>query len=121
MLDQAVVLKLLHPRYGADAAFVSRLYLTACAAAALGHPAIAAVYDRGPFDGSTFITGEWFADGNLAALLHRSGPLATRQIVPALGAASSTRSRWPTPPGSSTAICTRAICWCAAPGRTARW
>ena len=84
VLDQTVALKLLHPRYGADAAFTSRLYLTARAAAALGHPAIAAVYDRGPFDGSTFITSEWFADGNLATLLRRSGPLTTRQVVPAL-------------------------------------
>ena len=84
VLDQTVALKLLHPRYGADAAFASRLYLTARAAAALGHPAIAAVYDRGPFDGSTFITSEWFADGNLATLLRRSGPLTTRQVVPAL-------------------------------------
>ena len=84
VLDQTVALKLLHPRYGAAAAFASRLYLTARAAAALGHPAIAAVYDRGPFDGSTFITSEWFADGNLAALLRRSGPLTTRQVVPAL-------------------------------------
>jgi len=83
VLDQTVALKLLHPRYGADAAFASRLYLTA-RAAALGHPAIAAVYDRGPFDGSTFITGEWFPDGNLATLLHRSGPLMARQVVPAL-------------------------------------
>jgi hypothetical protein len=84
VLDQTVALKLLHPRYGADAAFASRLYLTARAAAALGHPAIAAVYDRGPFDGSTFITSEWLAGGNLAALLHTSGPLTARQAVPAL-------------------------------------
>ena len=84
VLDQTVALKLLHPRYGADVAFASRLYLTARAAAALGHPAIAAVYDRGPFDGSTFITGEWFAGGNLATLLHTSGTLTARQVVPAL-------------------------------------
>lgn len=84
VLDQTVALKLLHPRYGADVAFATRLYLTARAAAALGHPAIAAVYDRGPFDGSMFITGEWFAGGNLATLLHASGPLTARQVVPAL-------------------------------------
>ncbi len=84
VLDQTVALKLLHPRYGADAAFASRLYLTARAAAALGHPAIAAVYDRGPFDGSMFITSEWFAGGNLATLLRSSGPLTARQVVPAL-------------------------------------
>lgn len=84
VLDQTVALKLLHPRYGADAAFASRLYLTARAAAALGHPAIAAVYDRGPFDGSTFITSEWFGGGNLATLLHTSGTLTARQVVPAL-------------------------------------
>jgi hypothetical protein len=84
VLDQTVALKLLHPRYGADAAFASRLYLTARAAAALGHPTIAAVYDRGPFDGSTFITGEWFADGNLATVLRTSGTLTPRQVVPAL-------------------------------------
>lgn len=84
VLDQPVALKLLHPRYGADAAFASRLYLTARAAAALGHPAIIDVYDRGPFDGSTFITMEWFAGGDLATLLRQSGPLTARQMVPPL-------------------------------------
>lgn len=87
VLDQPVALKLLHPRYGADAAFAARLYLTARAAAALGHPAIIGVYDQGPFEGSTFITMEWLTGGDFATLLRRSGPLTSRQAVPLLARA----------------------------------
>ena len=58
VLDHAVAVKLLRDRYGRDAALAAHLYLTARAAASLGHPNIVTVFDQGQHDGSAFITME---------------------------------------------------------------
>src|SRR3954452_7008442 len=82
VLGQVVAVKLLHDRYGGDAAFAARLYHTARAAASLGHPNIVAVYDHGPHDGSAFITMEYIEGTNLADLLRQGGPLWARRAIP---------------------------------------
>lgn len=82
VLDHEVAVKLLHDRYGRDATTAARLYLTARAAASLGHPNIVAIYDHGPHDGTAFITMEAITGLDLAALLTKGGSLATRHALP---------------------------------------
>lgn len=74
VLDRIVVLKLLHQEYGAQPGFVARWYAEARAATALGHPAIAAIYDHGPHAGTAFLTMEYIEGNTLAEVLRRQGP-----------------------------------------------
>ena len=82
VLDHVVAVKLLRDRHGRDSSLAAHLYLTARAAAGLGHPNIVAVYDHGPHDGSAFITSELIEGQSLADLLSRGGPLPVRQALP---------------------------------------
>ncbi len=82
VLDQAVAVKLLRDRHGRDAALAARLYLTARAAASLGHPQIVAIYDHGQHDGSAFITSELLAGRDLGAILAQGGPLPANRALP---------------------------------------
>jgi serine/threonine-protein kinase len=82
VLDHAVAVKLLRDRYGRDASLAAHLYLTARAAASLGHPNIVTVFDQGEHDGSAFITMELVEGRNLADLLAQEGPLPTRWALP---------------------------------------
>lgn len=82
VLDQAVAVKLLRDRHGRDASLAARLYLTARAAASLGHPHIVAIYDHGQHDGSAFITSELIEGRDLGAILAQGGPLAANRALP---------------------------------------
>ncbi|HEY8598796.1 MAG TPA: serine/threonine-protein kinase, partial [Thermomicrobiales bacterium] len=82
VLDHAVAIKLLRDRYGRDAALAAHLYLTARAAASLGHPNIVTVFDQGQHDGSAFITMELVEGRNLADLLAQEGSLPPRWALP---------------------------------------
>ena len=82
VLDHAVAVKLLRDRYGRDASLAAHLYLTARAAASLGHPNIVTVFDQGQHDGSAFITMELVEGRNLADLLAQEGPLPARWALP---------------------------------------
>lgn len=82
VLDQAVAVKLLRDRYGRDASLAAHLYLTARAAASLGHPNIVTIFDQGQHDGSAFITMELVEGRNLADLLAQEGPVAPRWALP---------------------------------------
>ena len=94
LLDREVAIKVLDQRYAADPSFVERFRREASAAAALGHPNIVAVYDRGEVAGTYYIVMEYIDGPDLKEVIRRDAPLPaeqavdyTRQILAALGAA----------------------------------
>ncbi|MGN6672159.1 MAG: protein kinase domain-containing protein [Thermomicrobiales bacterium] len=97
VLDLIVAVKLLHPEYGGDDELVACLYHAARLASSLGQPGIVAAYDYGPHPEGAFLTLEYVAGADLAALLRQRGPLPPRQavalIVQALDALSAAHAR----------------------------
>jgi tRNA A-37 threonylcarbamoyl transferase component Bud32 len=95
VLDRDVALKVLREQFAEDREFVERFKREAQSAAALSHPNIVQVYDRGTAgDGSSYIAMEYVPGGTLKERASRSGPLAPEtavslalQIADALGAA----------------------------------
>ena len=94
-LGRDVAIKMLREQYAEDAEFVERFRREAQSAAALSHPNIVQIYDRGRTeDGRYYIAMEHVPDGTLKEMIERSGPLPARttagvgaQIAEALGAA----------------------------------
>jgi serine/threonine-protein kinase len=74
LLDRKVALKILHEQYGADAEYVERFRREARAVAALSHPNIVTVIDRGEHEGRQFIVFEYIEGENLKRLIERRGP-----------------------------------------------
>jgi len=76
-LDRAVAVKVLHPYYNNQAAFVTRFEQEARLAASLNHPHIMGVYDVGRDDnGSHYIVMEYVEGDTLKRLIERDAPLA---------------------------------------------
>ncbi len=76
LLDRDVALKVLRGQYADDAAFVERFRREARNAAALSHPNIVAIHDRGKTgDGAYYIVMEHVEGGTLKELIQREGPL----------------------------------------------
>src|SRR3954471_19591209 len=74
LLDRKVALKVLHEQYTADADYIERFRHEARAVAALSHPNIVTVIDRGEHEGRQFIVFEYVAGENLKRLIQRRGP-----------------------------------------------
>jgi predicted Ser/Thr protein kinase len=74
LLDRKVALKVLHPQYSEDDEYVERFRREARAVAALSHPNIVTVIDRGEHEGHQFIVFEYIDGENLKALIQRRGP-----------------------------------------------
>ena len=74
LLDRKVALKVLHQQYTDDAEYVERFRHEARAVAALSHPNIVTVIDRGEHDGRQFIVFEYVEGENLKQLIQRRGP-----------------------------------------------
>jgi eukaryotic-like serine/threonine-protein kinase len=74
LLDRKVALKVLHQQYSEDAEYVERFRHEARAVAALSHPNIVTVIDRGEHGGRQFIVFEYIDGENLKALIERRGP-----------------------------------------------
>ena len=74
LLDRKVALKVLHQQYTDDAEYVERFRHEARAVAALSHPNIVTVIDRGVHDGRQFIVFEYVDGENLKELIRR-GPV----------------------------------------------
>jgi eukaryotic-like serine/threonine-protein kinase len=94
ILRRQVAIKVLRPKFSADAAFVDRFDFEAQAAAKLSHPNIVQTYDVGKENGDHYIVEEYVAGETLAALEARQGRLPesvavryARQICAALAAA----------------------------------
>jgi len=81
LLERDVAVKLLHEGLASDAAFAERFRREARAAARLGHPNIAAVYDTGEHDGVPFIVMELVDGESLHARIKRDGPLTVKDTV----------------------------------------
>jgi len=75
-LDRQVAVKVLLERFADDAQFVARFHREARAAAALNHPNVVAIHDRGGAAGSSFIVMEYVPGETLKELVRRVGPLA---------------------------------------------
>ena len=73
LLDRKVALKILHQHYAADGEYVERFRREARAVAALSHPNIVTVIDRGAHDGRQFIVFEYVDGENLKRLIERRG------------------------------------------------
>jgi serine/threonine-protein kinase len=74
LLDRKVALKVLHQQYTEDAEYVERFRREARAVAALSHPNIVTVIDRGEHGDRQFIVFEYVDGENLKALIERRGP-----------------------------------------------
>ena len=74
LLDRKVAIKVLHEQYTDDGQYVERFRREARAVAALSHPNIVTVIDRGEHDGRQFIVFEYIAGENLKQLIGRRGP-----------------------------------------------
>jgi serine/threonine protein kinase len=79
-LARQVALKLLNPKLGADADFVSRFQAEARAAAALNHPNVVHVYDVGVADGRHYLAMEYMAGGTLEDRVRKQGPLGWAEV-----------------------------------------
>jgi eukaryotic-like serine/threonine-protein kinase len=73
LLDRKVALKILHQHYASDGEHVERFRREARAVAALSHPNIVTVIDRGAHDGRQFIVFEYVDGENLKRLIQRRG------------------------------------------------
>jgi predicted Ser/Thr protein kinase len=74
LLDRKVALKVLHQQYSEDAEYVERFRREARAVAALSHPNIVTVIDRGEHENRQFIVFEYVDGENLKTLIQRRGP-----------------------------------------------
>ncbi|HEU4867295.1 MAG TPA: Stk1 family PASTA domain-containing Ser/Thr kinase [Actinomycetota bacterium] len=89
MLDRLVALKLMHPEFARNEAFIERFRREAQAAASLNDPRIVAIYDWGSDAGTYFIVMEYVEGNTLAEIIKASGPLpiskATKIAIDVLG------------------------------------
>src|SRR3954464_7738108 len=91
-LGRDVALKLLHRRFAEDQEFVERFRREASSAAALQHPNIVGVFDRGEWDGMPYIAMENVDGRTLKQIVAEHGPLPpgraielTEQVLRAAG------------------------------------
>jgi eukaryotic-like serine/threonine-protein kinase len=80
-LGRRVAVKLLYRRFAQDKEFVERFRREASAAAALQHPNVVNVYDRGEFDGTYYIAMEFCQGLSLKDLITREAPLPIERAI----------------------------------------
>jgi serine/threonine-protein kinase len=91
-LGRRVALKILHRRFADDPAFVERFRQEAQSAAGLNHANIVSVYDRGEFDGTSYIAMEYLQGVTLKQLIRDQAPLdPARSVAIALQIAQAAR------------------------------
>ena len=74
LLDRKVAVKVLHQQYSGDEDYVERFRREARSVAALSHPNIVTVIDRGEHGERQFIVFEYVEGENLKRLIERRGP-----------------------------------------------
>ena len=84
-LGRRVAVKILHPQFAADPAFVARFEQEARMAAALSHPSIVQVYDVGHDGGRYYIVMEYVEGETLKALIAREGALPVPRALTIIG------------------------------------
>jgi beta-lactam-binding protein with PASTA domain len=80
-LGRRVAIKILNDRYANDDAFNERFRREAKSAAALSHPNIVSIYDRGDADGRPYIAMEVIEGRSLKELILTSGSLPIGQAI----------------------------------------
>jgi serine/threonine-protein kinase len=80
-LGRKVALKVLHERFAADEEFVERFKREASSAAGLQHQHLVAVYDRGEWDGTSYIAMEYVAGQTLKQIVTEEGWLPAARAV----------------------------------------
>jgi beta-lactam-binding protein with PASTA domain/tRNA A-37 threonylcarbamoyl transferase component Bud32 len=80
-LERTVALKLLYRRFAQDQEFVERFRREASAAAALQHPNVVSVYDRGEYDGTYYIAMEFCEGKSLKEVIAREAPLDPQRAI----------------------------------------
>jgi len=84
LLGRDVAVKVLHHHFAEDQEFVERFRREASSAAALSHPNIVAIFDRGEWDGTYYIAMEYVAGRTLKTIVRENGaldPATAIQIV----------------------------------------
>jgi beta-lactam-binding protein with PASTA domain/predicted Ser/Thr protein kinase len=84
LLGRDVAVKVLHHHFAEDQEFVERFRREASSAAALSHPNIVAIFDRGEWNGTYYIAMEYVAGRTLKAVVREHGaldPAAAIEIV----------------------------------------
>jgi serine/threonine-protein kinase len=81
LLGRMVALKVLHQQYTEDEDYVERFRREARAVAALSHPNIVTVIDRGEHEGRPFIVFEYVDGENLKKQIERLGPAAVDEAL----------------------------------------
>ena len=103
LLDRKVALKVLHEQYTDDDEYVERFRREARAVAALSHPNIVTVIDRGEHDGRQFIVFEYVDGREPEAADQPSRPARRSRPRSSSRSRSRARSRSRTSRASSTA------------------
>ena len=80
-LGRRVAIKILNDRYANDDLFIERFRREAKSAAALSHPNIVSVYDRGEAEGTYYIAMEVIDGRSLKELIMTRGPLPIPQAL----------------------------------------
>jgi beta-lactam-binding protein with PASTA domain len=75
LLGREVAVKVLHHHFSEDQEFVERFRREASSAAALSHPNIVAIFDRGEWNGTYYIAMEYVAGRTLKAIVREHGAL----------------------------------------------
>src|SRR5260370_28218992 len=75
LLGREVAVKVLHQHFAEDQEFVERFRREASSAAALSHPNIVGIFDRGEWHGTYYIAMEDVAGRSLKSIVRESGPL----------------------------------------------
>src|SRR5436309_7698576 len=81
LLDRKVALKILHQQYTDDEEYVERFRHEARSVAALSHPNIVTVIDRGEHGDRQFIVFEYIEGENLKRLIERNGPAPVKRAL----------------------------------------
>ena len=80
-LGRRVALKVLHRRFAEDQQFVERFRREASSAAGLQHPNIVAIFDRGQWDGTSYIAMELVEGRTLKEVVRGKGPAPPEAAV----------------------------------------
>jgi len=80
-LGRQVAIKVLYKRYARDEEFVARFRREAQSAAALNHPHIVSIYDRGEAEDSYYIAMEYLEGRSLKDVINEEGPLQPARAI----------------------------------------
>jgi len=75
LLGREVAVKVLHHHFAEDQEFVERFRREASSAAALSHPNIVGIFDRGEWNETYYIAMEYVSGRSLKAIVREQGPL----------------------------------------------